>query len=111
MSGGYFNSMWQSSEEIEKELLDIIAGRKHGAADTYFPKTVLEKFDVTLYHISEANKMVHLIDNLLSGDDSIETFLERWQEDIIGKPTMDIAALYKELVEETLSRVLAKVNN
>ena len=48
----------------------------------HFSDSTMDKFREAVELLEKASIMVHRIDYLLEGDDSEETFHERWKEDL-----------------------------
>lgn len=87
MSGGHFDYIQYRIDDAAEEIASTIA--RMGTYDEdydcnwpeYSPETVqkMRECEATL---RKAAAMLHRVDWLLSGDDSEETFHERWKHDL-----------------------------
>jgi len=77
MSGGHFDyrqhRMIEDAEEIKKLSCPNCS---------VYPKEITDKFAEAAHWIARSSDMMQLIDLLLSGDDGVETFLERWKVEV-----------------------------
>lgn len=76
MSGGYFDYQQYRLNDIADAIERLISNNRE------FDKDTLYKFGETITVLRKAEKMVQRIDWLVSGDDSEETFHERWAEEL-----------------------------
>ena len=77
MSGGYFDYNQYRINDIADQIERVIANNKFN-----FPDSVMIQFREALYYLNLASIYTQRIDWLLSGDDSIETFLHRLREEV-----------------------------
>jgi hypothetical protein len=77
MSGGYFEYKNGVLEEIQEELLEQIKDNP-----LKYNEKVIECFRKALAYSCAANKALHHVDYLLSGDYGEESFLEAWEKDL-----------------------------
>lgn len=89
MSGGYFNYRQHYIGDIISPLKKLIRNNNSKKLDEYgqvignfYPDDVIDKFKETVETLILVAAMVERIDYLVSGDDGIDSFLERWKEDI-----------------------------
>jgi hypothetical protein len=95
MSGGHFDydqfSMGQIADEIERliEINDSEETDAYGDKIGYFfPHEIIKRFKEAVQTLRIAQVMAQRIDWLVSGDDSEESFLRRWNDDLskISRP-------------------------
>lgn len=89
MSGGRFNYAQYQIYDIALEIDEIIEsnndqtlnnwGEKKGRE--YSPE-IIEKFKEAAHTLKQAQEMAQRVDWLLSGDDSEDSFLRRWEEEV-----------------------------
>jgi hypothetical protein len=72
MSGGHFNYVNHRIDDIVFAIEQLIV------ENNYSPET-MEKFKEAAATLRRAHIMAHRIDWLVSGDDSEETFHQRWK--------------------------------
>lgn len=89
MSGGHFNYSQHRLIDIASEIQKLIFENDTEEKDEYgfevgyhFKKETIDKFKIALDIVKKAYIMVQRIDWLVSGDDSEESFHERWEEDL-----------------------------
>lgn len=88
MSGGHFDYKQFAMKDIAEQIQEIISHNDEDWTDSdgwcqeayKYPPQIIEKFVEAERAVHRAAAMVHRIDWLLSGDDSEETFLKRWEE-------------------------------
>jgi ribulose kinase len=87
MSGGHFNYDQFSMGQIADEIEHLIEINNSEETDAYgdkigysFPQGIIKKFKEAVQTLRIAQVMVQRIDWLVSGDDSEESFLRRWNE-------------------------------
>lgn len=88
MSGGHFDYKQYQIEEIANKIEYLIDNNNiEGTLGfTYdYPEEVLEKFREALHECNRVINMVQRIDWLVSGDDGVETFFKRWDQEV-GAP-------------------------
>lgn len=76
MSGGHWDYRQYQIEDMATDIERIIE------LDCAESGPVLERFEKAAKTLRMAAAMAHRIDWLLSGDDSEETFLARWDKDM-----------------------------
>lgn len=89
MSGGYWDYIQYRFRDIADDIQRIIdendATEVNEWGDVrgrhYKPETIA-KLEQAVRHIRETEVMLQRVDYLLEGDDSEETFHERWKEDM-----------------------------
>jgi hypothetical protein len=77
MSGGAFDYVQHRFTDPVHELEDL-------AADNHWPEDVRESMLKCVEVLQEASVRLHRIDWLVSGDDGIETYRERLEQDLKG---------------------------
>jgi hypothetical protein len=89
MSGGHFNYTQFHIKDIADQIHDEIvvndSTEKNGFGEdigNHYPPEIIAKFKEAVATLNRASNMAHRIDWLLSGDDSEETFLKRWDEEL-----------------------------
>jgi len=89
MSGAYLDySDWDIrnlADQIDNEIDRNRSTEKDEYGDDisqHFSETTMDKFREAVHLLKKASIMVNRIDYLLEGDDSEETFHERWEEDL-----------------------------
>lgn len=89
MSGGHFNYEQWKIANIAGEIECLIEDNSNLSKDSFgetighnFPDEVIEKFKEAAHWLNRSYEMVQRIDWLLSGDDGIESFLERWEKEV-----------------------------
>lgn len=80
MSGGYFNYQQFRLHDIAEEIAEAIKCIEDGSYA--IDKAVIPKFKEAIVALRKAEVMAHRIDYLISGDDGVETFFKRWEEDL-----------------------------
>jgi hypothetical protein len=78
MSGGAFDYTQYKIREIADTIEQYI---RDNDKDMGFSEQAIHKFKVAYVALRQAEVMAQRIDWLISGDDSEETFHERWKED------------------------------
>lgn len=88
MSGGYFEFQYRI-DDIAVEIDKLIASNNDDTVTDWgfpinhgFPPEVLEKFKETAHNLKRCSEMVSRIDYLVEGDDGVESFLRRWNEEV-----------------------------
>jgi hypothetical protein len=91
MRGGHFDYAQYRINDIAVEIDELIKsndnktlndyGWKEG--NNYFP-AIIEKFKEAAHTLRQAAEMAQRVDWLLSGDDSEDNFLRRWDEEVRG---------------------------
>ena len=88
MSGGHFDYMQYRISDIATMIDELIASNdtpdEDGYSYNYTPDTI-NKFLLASATLKVAAKMAQRIDWLVSGDDSEESFHERWSEELKGE--------------------------
>ena len=89
MSGGHFNYDQHSIGVIADGIERLIETGNNEETDSHwctighpFPQEVIEKFREAVLILRKAEIMSQRIDWLVSGDDSKESFFQRWNEDL-----------------------------
>ncbi|NCO32055.1 hypothetical protein GW891_04755 [bacterium] len=90
MSGGHFDYNQYKIEEIANEIQDIINNNGKNIINSFgydqyqnYPVEIINRFKLAVNTLRKAKAMVQRIDWLLSGDDGEESFLERWNEEVM----------------------------
>lgn len=91
MSGGHFNYAQYRINDIAVEIDELIKSNDNKTLDefgweegnNYFP-AIIEKFKEAAHTLRQAAEMAQRVDWLLSGDDSEDCFLRRWDEEVRG---------------------------
>lgn len=103
MSGGHFDYKQYHIDEVANEIENIIANN-NPANNDYFSTAVISKFKIAVMFLRIAKTMAHRIDWLISGDDSENSFHERWDESIEVVTTViehtTIHKTYEDLAHE-----------
>lgn len=73
MSGGYFNYDQERCYAMAEVIGDWLD--KHGDDE---PSEVVDRMRYAMKRLVEAGCMAHRIDWYISGDDGVESFVERW---------------------------------
>ena len=85
MSGGHFNYIQNSMEDVVDEIQQIINTNEvpdeYGYAQNY-TKNTISKFKSAQAQILKAAEMIRRIDWLVSGDDGEDYFHKYWKENI-----------------------------
>lgn len=80
MSGGHFDYQQSKLLLIAQGIEYII---EENNIDAYsYPDDIIQKFKETVKMLEETAERVQRIDWLVSGDDGIESFRERWAKNI-----------------------------
>ena len=84
MSGGHFDYKQHHINDIIDGIAHIIRTnniKEHAWSEPCnFPPEIISRFKVAMRWLKRAEKMVHRIDWLVSGDDSEEAFLGLWHK-------------------------------
>ena len=75
MSGGNFDGREFAMINIAEELDNIIAEHSKG-----YSEEIYRRMQDTSMALKKAYRMTHLVDYLMGGDHSEETFLEKWTQ-------------------------------
>lgn len=81
MSGGHFDFRQSYCDYIAEDIQNLIENR----ADE-FPEDVIERFKEAVTTLRRAYVMAQRIDWLISGDDGVDSFRRRWEEDLSKLP-------------------------
>jgi hypothetical protein len=84
MSGGHFDYIEVCIEDVAEQICHLIANNKtkNSWGESYdFPDDVLERFKRTADSLKKVAQMARRVDYLVSGDDGIESFRERWKQE------------------------------
>jgi len=86
MSGGAFEyqqyRLHDIAQDIEEEIKSNGKEDEHGYKNNYSKKT-LTRFKNTVILLKKVESMVQRVDWLLCGDDSEDTFHERWEKEVL----------------------------
>ncbi|MEN6623407.1 MAG: hypothetical protein ABFD50_17905 [Smithella sp.] len=80
MSGGHFDYAQFRINDIAQQIDEIVEGQQEINGE-HFDEEVLELFRKASVTLKKAQAMATRIDWLLSGDDGIESFKERWKKE------------------------------
>ena len=91
MSGGHFDYQQYRLEDIATAIDELIATNEHCGLDeygflrgrSYSPETIA-RFREAAHTLRRARDMAQRVDWLVSGDDSEDTFHERWAKEVRG---------------------------
>lgn len=84
MSGGAFNYVQFQFSQAAEEVEDFL--HEKNKEEWYdYPPEVLERFKEAAHTIKQAGQMLQRVDWLVSGDDSVESFMKRWDKEVLGK--------------------------
>jgi len=83
MSGGYFDYNQFRIDDIRSSIKRLIkknhSENRHGD-EYHFSEETIKVFEKTCKLLKKASRYTHLVDHLVSGDDSEESFHERLKE-------------------------------
>jgi hypothetical protein len=89
MSGGHFDYEQYRINDIALEIYEVIESNDDktpnewgGKKGNEYPPTIIEKFKEASHTLRQAQEMAQRVDWLLSGDDSEDSFLRRWDEEV-----------------------------
>ena len=89
MSGGHFNYEQWKIRSIAEEVESLIEDNNNLSKDSYgdvigreYPDEVIDKFKEALHWLNRSYEMVQRIDWLLSDDDGVDSFFERWEKEV-----------------------------
>lgn len=90
MSGGHFNYNQYKINEIAEEVKNLIDTNDSTAKDdwgydisAHYPPEIIERFKEAHITLTKAAAMAQRIDWLVSGDDGEDSFLKRWDEELV----------------------------
>ena len=83
MSGGYFDYNQHLIDVIIDDIEDITYN--NDSSENRYSEETIQKFNAAIAICDKAAIMVERIDYLLSGDDSEDTFHERWDKELKGE--------------------------
>ena len=89
MSGGHFDFAQCHMKDIACEIENLIKINDSTKKDEreydlgyHFPPKIIERFKEAAHTTIRAYKMIQRIDWLVSGDDSEEAFMSRWDSEV-----------------------------
>lgn len=89
MSGGHFEYNQFVLEDIADKIDRLVKNNDRSDCDEYgdpvgkqYPLDVIWRFKETAKLLRKCGKMIHRVDWLVSGDDGVDSFRERWREEI-----------------------------
>ena len=89
MSGGRFDYAQYRIYDIALEIDEVIASNNDQTPNEWgekkgkeYPPAIIEKFKEAAHTLKQAQEMAQRVDWLLSGDDSEDSFLSRWDEEV-----------------------------
>lgn len=82
MSGGRFDYNQYQGEYIAVDIEKLIESNNTINNYNNYSAEVIEKFKEAAYNLRRAAEMAQRVDWLVSGDDSEETFFQRWQKEV-----------------------------
>lgn len=89
MSGGHFDYQQYRLKDIANEIESLIDSNEDSSLDywgnkngSFYSEETISKFKEAVNYLRKAEIMAQRIDWLVSGDDSEETFHERWEEEL-----------------------------
>ena len=89
MSGGHFGYSQYRLHDIVEEIDRLVRTNDDKTPDGYggtrgygYPPDIIEKFKETAYNLIRTAEMVQRVDWLVSGDDGVESFRERWEKEV-----------------------------
>lgn len=89
MSGGYFEYNQYRIEDIARSIEELISSNNDESlnawgekAGKFYSQEIISRFIETVYLLRKSADMAQRIDWLVSGDDSPETFIRRWDNEI-----------------------------
>jgi hypothetical protein len=89
MSGGHFDYAQFRIYDIALEIEEIIASNNDqtpnewgGKKGNEYSPEIIEKFKEAAHTLRQASEMAQRVDWLISGDDSADSFLLRWDEEV-----------------------------
>jgi hypothetical protein len=77
MSGGHFDYKQCEIRDCADQVQLLIHEN-----NSEFPDGIIEKFKEAAHWLARSSEMLQRIDWLVSGDDGIESFLKRWEEEV-----------------------------
>jgi hypothetical protein len=90
MSGGAFNYNQFMLNDIVMDIQKVIEHNNNNELNDFdepryhhYEAKTIERFKEAITALEKAEKMIHRIDWLLSGDDGEEEFHKRWDEEIL----------------------------
>jgi len=89
MSGGHFDYNQYRLNDIVDEIEKLVQSNDSVEKDewgqekgSHYPADIIEKFKETIWTLKYCEAMVQRIDWLVSGDDGIDSFRKRWDEEM-----------------------------
>lgn len=107
ISGGHFDYSEHHITDIADSIETLIRNNEDDSKDNwgevrgrFYPQEVLDKFRIAEATLRFAAAMAHRVDYLVSGDDGEDSFLRRWDEDLLKLreeyPILSIPITYRE---------------
>ena len=89
MSGGHFDYNQYRLNDIAEEINRIIEDNDNKDCDEWgdcigraYPKEIIDLFKEASHTLKRAEDMAQRVDWLICGDDSQESFIRRWREEV-----------------------------
>jgi len=89
MSGGHFDYAQYRINDIALEIDEVIESNNDQTITLWgckkgneYPTAIIDKFKEAAHTLRQAQEMAQRVDWLLSGDDSADSFLHRWDEGV-----------------------------
>jgi hypothetical protein len=89
MSGGHFDYAQYRINDIALEIDEVIESNNDQTITLWgckkgneYPPAIIDKFKEAAHTLRQAQEMAQRVDWLLSGDDSEDSFLRRWDEEV-----------------------------
>ena len=89
MSGGHFDYQQYRIEDIATDIQELIESNNDQTLNEWgdmsgrnYPPEIIEKLKEAAHTLRQAAEMAQRVDWLVSGDDSEESFLSRWEKEV-----------------------------
>lgn len=106
MSGGHFDYSQYRIEDIATEIDELI-NSNNNTSDKYsysYSDDIIEKFQEAAHTLRQSAEMAQRVDWLVSGDDSDESFIRRWGEDV--RPYWSPYKPVGEIDRQTMTQII-----
>lgn len=91
MSGGHFDYRQHSLNDIADEIEQLIRDNDSNETNEYgdvigrhYPPQVIKRFKQAAHNLYRSAEMVQRVDWLVSDDDGIDSFMDRWDDEVRG---------------------------